>query len=126
MLAEVEPIVQKDQVWVVDGGIAYDDFNNGIKMRASRIQSLDDYRAEHARALHIRLNGQADTQLDALIDILGGFRASNAMPVVFHLHRDQYDYQLRTNGAWSMKPDEQCLLSLQRCLGKAEFYFEYR
>jgi hypothetical protein len=33
---------------------------------------------------------------------------------------------LRTQGMWSMKPDEQCLLSLQRCLGAAEFYFEYR
>jgi DNA polymerase III subunit alpha len=126
LLAQIEPIVQKDLVWVVDGGIAYDDFNNGIKLRASRVQLLDDFRAEHARALHIRLNGEAAEQLDAMIEVLDEYRASDAMPVVFHLCREDYKYQLRTNGGWSLKPDEQCLLSLQRCLGQAQFYFEYR
>jgi iron complex outermembrane receptor protein len=28
-LQEIEPLVQKDLIWVVQGGIAYDDFNNG-------------------------------------------------------------------------------------------------
>jgi DNA polymerase-3 subunit alpha len=126
LLVRIEPIVHKDLVWVVDGGIAYDDFNNGVKLRATRVQLLDDYRAEHARALHIRLNGQAEQQVDALIEVLQDYRDDAAMPVVFHLRRDDYDYQLRTNGSWSLKPDEQCLLSLQRCLGKAEFYFEYQ
>jgi hypothetical protein len=87
---------------------------------------LDDFRAEHARALHIRLNGEAAEQLDAMIEVLDVYRASDAMPVVFHLCREDYKYQLRTNGGWSLKPDEQCLLSLQRCLGQAQFYFEYR
>jgi len=126
LLAQIEPIIQKDLVWVVDGGIAYDDFNNGIKLRADKVQLLDDFRVAHARALHIRLNGQAEQQLQAMIEVLEDYRASGAMPVVFHLRREDYDYQLRTQGGWSLKPDEQCLLSLQRCLGKAEFYFEYR
>ena len=47
------------------------------------------------------------------------------MPVVFHLRREDYDYQLRTNGSWSLKPDEQCLFALQRCLDRSEFFFEY-
>ena len=126
MLARVENIVQKDLVWVVDGGIAYDDFNNGIKLRASRVQLLDDYRVDNARALHIRLHRPAERQLEDVIEVLDGYRSSGAMPVVFHLRREDYDYQLRTNGSWSLKPDEQCLLSLQRCLNQAEFYFEYQ
>jgi DNA polymerase-3 subunit alpha len=126
MLAQHEAIVKKDLVWVVDGGIAYDDFNNGIKLRAARVQLLDDYRAANARALHIKLNGQAESEVDALIGILNHYQSTNAMSVVFHLHRDAYTYQLRTNGEWSLKPDEQCLLELQRCLDKSRFYFEYQ
>ena len=126
MLAEIEPILQKDLVWVVDGGIAFDDFNNGIKLRASAVQLLDDYRAEHARALHITLNGHADEQVDEIIEVLDNHASSDALPVVFHLQRKGYACQLRTNGGWSLNPDEQCLLALQRCLGKGEFYFEYR
>ena len=126
MLARIENIVQKGLVWVVDGGIAYDDFNNGIKLRASRVQLLDDYRVDNARALHIRLHRPAERQLEDVIEVLDGYRGSDAMPVVFHLRREDYDYQLRTNGSWSLKPDEQCLLSLHRCLNQAEFYFEYQ
>ena len=126
MLAQIEPIVQKDLVWVVDGGIAYDDFNNGIKLRASRVQLLDDFRAEHARALHITLNGHGEREVDAIISVLDKHKSTDALPVVFHMRRENYEYQLRTNGGWSLKPDEQCLLELQRCLDASEFYFEYR
>ncbi len=126
MLAQIEPIVQKDLVWVVDGGIAYDDFNNGIKLRAAKAQLLDDYRAENARALHIELNGHGESELDAIISLLDEYQSTDAMPVVFHLRREDYEYQLRTNGSWSLKPDEQCLLALQRCLDQSEFYFEYQ
>ncbi len=125
LLAQVETILQKDLVWVVEGGIAYDDFNNGVKLRASRVQLLDDYRSANARALHIRLNGQGEGQVDDLIDVLGAFAGSDSMPVVFHLRREGYDYQLRTNGGWSLRPDERCLLALQRCLEPSSFYFEY-
>lgn len=126
LLAQIEPILQKDLVWVVDGGIAYDDFSNGIKLRAASVRLMDDYRADNARALHITLDGQTADELDAIIGLLGGYKSSNAMPVVFHMCREGYRYQLRTNGSWSLKPDEHCLLSLQRCLDPAAFYFEYQ
>ena len=91
MLAQIEPIVQKDLVWVVDGGIAYDDFNNGIKLRAARVQLLDDYRAENARALHIELNGHGECELDAIISLLDEYQSTDAMPVVFHMRREDYE-----------------------------------
>jgi len=126
LLAQIEPILQKDLVWVVDGGIAYDDFNNGIKLRAASVRLMDDYRADNARALHITLDGQTGDELDAIIDLLGGYESNDAMPVVFHMCREGYRYQLRTNGSWSLKPDEYCLLALQRCLDSSAFYFEYQ
>ncbi len=126
LLTRIESIVQKDLVWVVTGGIAYDDFNNGIRMRANAVQLLDDYRAEHARALHIQLNGHGEQEIDSIIDVLDSHCAVDALPVVFHLRREDYAFQLRTNGKWSLKADEGCLLALRRCLDKTEFYFEYR
>ncbi len=126
LLGRIEPILQKDRVWVASGGIAYDDFNNGVKLRADDVQLLDEYRVEHARALHITLNGEADDEIDGLIDLLDSYRGDGAMPVVFHLRRDDYAYALRTNGQWSLRPDEDCLLALQRRLDPAHFYFEYR
>jgi DNA polymerase-3 subunit alpha len=126
MLTSIESIVQKDLVWVVGGGIAYDDFNNGIKFRAANVSLLDDYRAENARALHITIAEESEENLTALIEELKRYQSSAAMPVVFHMRRQNYSYQLRTNGGWSLKPDEHCLMALQRTIGKDDFYFEYQ
>ena len=72
-----------------------------------------------------KLESRTESKDDAIIKLLDGFRSDNAMPVVFHMCREGYQYQLRTNGGWSLKPDEQCLLGLQRHLDQSEFYFEY-
>ncbi|MDH3388893.1 MAG: hypothetical protein OEN02_13415, partial [Gammaproteobacteria bacterium] len=87
---------------------------------------LDDYRAENARALHITLNGHGEQHIDEIIGLLDDYKSTNAMPVVFHLCKQGYRYQLRSNGGWSFKPNEECLLALQRCLDASEFYFEYQ
>ena len=126
MLQEIEDIVQIDLIWVVDGGIAYDDFNNGIKIRAANVQLLENYRFAHARALHINLNGSARTEVETLITDLDSYRSHNAMPVVFHLQHEDYLYELKTNGQWSVTPSEQCLLSLEKYLGKNDYYLEYQ
>jgi DNA polymerase-3 subunit alpha len=126
MLQEIEDIVQKDLIWVVDGGIAYDDFNNGIKIRAVNVQLLENYRFANARALHIKLNGNAANRIETLINQLDNHRSQNAMPVVFHLQHEDYEYELKTNGRWSLMPSEQCLLSLEKYLDKGDFYLEYQ
>jgi len=126
MLQEIEEIVQIDLIWVVDGGIAYDDFNNGIRIRAANVQLLENYRFAHARALHINLNGSARTDVETLITDLDSYRSQNAMPVVFHLQHEDYLYELKTNGQWSVTPSEQCLLSLEKYLGKNDYYLEYQ
>ncbi|MFT5665546.1 MAG: DNA polymerase-3 subunit alpha [Gammaproteobacteria bacterium] len=125
LLQEIEELVTKDLVWVVEGGIAYDDFNNGIKLKAERVQLLDDYRRQNARLLHIKLNGDTDQVIDKLIAELNQFQGQHAMPVAFHLHKDGYDYEMKTNGGWSVIPSEQCLLSIAKHLDQSAFYVEY-
>ncbi len=125
LLQEIENLVQKDLIWVVEGGIAYDDFNNGIKLRASRVMLLDEYRSKNARALHIKLNGQSDSEVDNLIGSLEQFKTSADVPLVVHMQTDGYDYELRTNGQWSVSVTEDCLLSLDKKLKMGNFYVEY-
>ncbi|MDH5356711.1 MAG: DNA polymerase III subunit alpha, partial [Gammaproteobacteria bacterium] len=125
LLQEIETLVQKDLVWVVEGGIAYDDFNNGIKLRASKVLLLDDYRQDKAKALHINLNGESESELDGLVDGLNLFKANAAMPVVIHMQTDGYEYELKTNGHWSVSATEQCLLTLGKHLDAGQFYVEY-
>jgi DNA polymerase-3 subunit alpha len=125
LLQEIEAIVAKDLVWVVDGGIAYDDFNNGIKIKAERVQLLDDYRQQNARQLHIKLNGNTDQVIDKLVSELQQHQGHNGLPIAFHMQKDGYDFDLRTEGDWSVIPSEKCLLSLAKHLDQQDFYVEY-
>jgi DNA polymerase-3 subunit alpha len=126
MFQEIEEIVKKDLIWVVDGGIAFDNFNNGIKIRAAKVQLLENYRLEHARALHITLNGSAEPIIEKLIEDLDPHQSGGALPVIFHMQRANYAYQLKTRGQWSVVPSEACLLSLEKVLDKDAFYLEYQ
>ena len=126
MLQQIADLVQKELIWVVDGGIAFDSFNNDIKIRATQVQLLDVYRLNHARALHININGNADQAVNHLIKILNQYQARDATPVVFHLQRDGYEYQLKTSEPWSVMPSAQCLLALEKQLGGGEYYLEYQ
>ena len=125
LMAEIEPLIRKDVVWVVDGGIAYDDFNGGVKMRANRVQLLEDYRARHARALRFTLNGNGTEVVESLLSDLQPYRASSALPVVFQMQREGYEYELKTNGEWSVNVSEQCVLDLNKRLKQENYQIEY-
>lgn len=125
LLQEIETIVTKDLVWVVDGGIAYDDFNNGVKLKAERVQLLDDYRLQNARLLHIKLNGNSDQVIDKLVNELKQHQGHNGLPIAFHMQKDGYNFDLKTEGDWSVIPSEQCLLSLAKHLDQKNFRVEY-
>ncbi len=125
LLQEIENLVQKDLIWVVDGGIAYDDFNNGIKLRASKVCLLDDYRLANARALHINLNAEAKSEIDQLINQLCLHKDQSSLPLVFHMQKQGYEFELKTNGNVSISVTEQCLLNLGKHLKIGDFYLEY-
>jgi DNA polymerase-3 subunit alpha len=125
LLQEIEPLVSKDLVWVVDGGIAYDDFNNGVKLKAERVQLLDDYRQQNARLLHIKLNGNTEKVINKLVNDLKQYEGHNGMPIAFHMQKDGFNFDLRTEGDWKVIPTESCLLSIAKHLDQNDFHVEY-
>ena len=125
LLQAVESLLQKDVIWVVEGGIAYDSFNNGVKLRAETIKLLDDYRQQHAKALHVNLPDEDDAMVNCLIDILSPFKTNAELPLVLHMQSGDYRYELRSAGKSSVAVTEPCLLSLGKLLNPQQYYLEY-
>ncbi|MFT5504908.1 MAG: DNA polymerase-3 subunit alpha [Gammaproteobacteria bacterium] len=125
LMSELDHLMKKDLVWVVEGGIAFDDFNGGVKMRATTISLLDDYRACHARALHLTLNGNSNELIEKILVDMRPYHSEEALPLIFHLEKNNYQYQLKTNGHWSLSVSENCLLDLNRYLKPDQFRLEY-
>ncbi len=124
MFQQLEEILQKDVVLVVEGGISYDDFNSGIRMRAKKIELLDTWRLNHARAIHIDLTNGGASKIDQLAAELGPYQIDNCIPLVFHGRDGDYSYELKTEN-WTLNSNEQCMLTLQKVLGKSGFSVAY-
>jgi DNA polymerase-3 subunit alpha len=125
MFQELEEILQRDVVLVVEGGISYDDFNSGIRMRARKIELLETWRLNHARAIHIDLTNGGASKIEQLAAELGPFQIDNCIPLVFHGRDGDYDFELKTDN-WTLNSNEQCMLTLEKVLGRDGFSVAYQ
>ncbi|MCK4707840.1 MAG: hypothetical protein KAU21_04425, partial [Gammaproteobacteria bacterium] len=124
MFQEIEEIVKKDLMWVVEGGISYDDFNNGIRIRARKVELLETFRLNHAKSVKINLLKSKSSSIQNLGRELQTYRSDNALPLVFHNEKEGYEYLLQTDN-WRLLPSDESLLILEKHLGKDAFYIDY-
>jgi len=74
---EFAPLLTRDAMLVVEGGLAYDEFAGGFRLRARRVLTLNDACERHARLLRINLNGVDAQFVATLRDALTGYRGGN-------------------------------------------------
>jgi len=124
MFQEIEAIVQKDVMWVVEGGISYDDFNNGIRIRARKVELLETFRLNHAKSVKIDLLKAKSSSIQKLGRELQPYCSDNCLPLVFHNEKEGYEYHLKTD-SWRLSPSDESLLVLEKYLGKDAFHIDY-
>jgi DNA polymerase-3 subunit alpha len=71
---EFAPLLTRDVILVVEGGLAWDDFAGGVRLRARRVLTLNDAIERQARLLRIKLNGVDANFSASLRSALSGFR----------------------------------------------------
>ena len=54
---EYAPLLTRDALLVVEGGLSLDEFTGGFQLRAKRVQTLDAACMRYAKLLHLKLNG---------------------------------------------------------------------
>jgi DNA polymerase-3 subunit alpha len=130
-------ILKEDELLVVHGKVAKDDYSGGWRISAERVLDLTRARQEHARALLLRMNGGSDgARLRALLE---PFRARAAAvpgdgvfsvdddpddvpiaprgcPIEIHYHNGAARCAVRLGDAWRVRPEEALLASLREWL----------
>ncbi len=124
MFQEIEEIVKKDVMWVVEGGISYDDFNNGIRIRARKVELLETYRMNHAKALRINYSALKHKAVDKLAKNLTPYQQQARVDMIICGEKEGYDFELTTND-WSLELNDECILVLEKHLGNDAFSIEY-
>ena len=81
--AEIEEHIKKDCIVVARGGVSYDEYNGGIRMRCQMIKTLDDYRATFAQSIHLNLAPEIGSlELNKLKQALLPYRQNNAKTLI--------------------------------------------
>ncbi len=101
---QVAPLLTRDEMLVVDGGLRIDDFSGGgFQLRARSASSLADACRKHARLLQLKLNGIGPGFVEQLQHTLAGYRGGNATVTLhgYHNHDAQADIEL--GEAWRVE-----------------------
>jgi len=94
---QVAPLLTRDEMLIVDGGLRIDDFSGGgFQLRARSASSLADACRKHARLLQLKLNGVGPGFVEQLQQTLIGYRGGRATVVLhgYHNHNAQADFEL--------------------------------
>ncbi len=117
---EARNLINKDAVLVVEGEVAQDDYNGGLKVRCSKVSSMAQVRAQSARCVEVRcersqLNPQRLRQLSTTL-------SQNRSPLIslavaLRYRREDAEARLWLDGKWAVAPTDELLLQLKEQFG---------
>jgi DNA polymerase-3 subunit alpha len=98
--------LREDQLLIVHGKVTNDEYSGGVRIVADSLYDLQLAREARARALRIRLNGQADA--DKLRQMLNPYRAEPdsgipGTPVEISYMRNNFLCTVRLGEAWRVR-----------------------
>jgi len=117
---EARSVISKDVVLVVEGEVAQDDYNGGLKVRCNRVQSMAQIRAAHARCIEVQCNSQqlGRQQRRQLATILeGGRHPQISLPVALRYRREDAEARVWLAPEWAVSPTDELLLQLMDHFG---------
>ncbi|WP_110619022.1 DNA polymerase III subunit alpha [Thioalkalivibrio sp. ALE21] len=129
--------LEPDTLLVAEGTVTLDDYAGGVRMRARRVLTLDEARAQWARALCLDLREVRAEQIAGLHGLLQEHRpagrgngngsggtpeggeegAPSGCPLRLRYRRDGMEAELKVPEEWRVLPNETLLRGIQQTLG---------
>jgi DNA polymerase-3 subunit alpha len=119
---QVRDLLTPDRILVVTGALAYDEYRDNWSLRAERVRTLEDARAELASALELVLDLSGERAADAariteaLTATLDAYRGPG-LAVLLDTVRPGARGRLRLGDGWRVQPSDELLKRLRQILG---------
>ncbi|HEB78713.1 MAG TPA: DNA polymerase III subunit alpha, partial [Methylothermaceae bacterium] len=128
VLADVEEVLEKDALLVVQGEIGRDDFTGNLRLVADRVWNLTQAREHFAKGIWIRWESQsaagAKEQTARLAELLRAYRGGRC-PVFVEYRNGLARTCLRLGGDWRVQPEDGLLQQLTRQFGQSRVTLRY-
>ena len=116
MFVEFAPLLTRDALLIVEGGLAHDAFAGGLRLRARRVLTLNDACERNARLLRINLNGVDAAFIATLRGALSGFRGGQT-PLRLNYANAQSRAELELGPEWRVRATADLKLALDALPG---------
>ncbi|HEY2624424.1 MAG TPA: DNA polymerase III subunit alpha [Dyella sp.] len=115
---QVAPLLTRDQMLVVEGGLRIDDFSGGgFALRARSALSLGDACRRYARLLRLKLNGVGPHFIEDLRRALSGYRGGRASVVLYGYHNNAAQADLELGEEWRVDAIPELLRAIRAVPG---------
>lgn len=113
-------IINKDVVVIIEGEVAPDDYNGGVRARGQSVMNVAQARSRHASHIEIRCDAQtlSNARIKSLKASLQKIdQASDSIPMILRYQRDDAEGDLRLGEAWHSEPSDDQLIALKELFG---------
>ncbi|HRD70218.1 MAG TPA: DNA polymerase III subunit alpha [Legionella sp.] len=117
-----EPLASGNML-VVEGEVAHDDYNGGVKMTALQLYSVSDARTRFARCLELRLNPESKSLLSSLQQALKTHAGKCVVQLAYM--NDYAKASLNLAKQWHVTPCDELLSLLSTILGEEQVAMRY-
>ncbi|MEK9556464.1 MAG: DNA polymerase III subunit alpha, partial [Gammaproteobacteria bacterium] len=124
LFADCREKLTDDSLVVIEGDVSFDEFTNGLKMRANKVETLENARKQSASGLKIHLEMKApeftETLLSKIQPHLGG-----ECPIVIAYNASDASGEVVLGEQYQVHPNDSLLLELQELLGQDRVQLEF-
>ncbi|MDE2087396.1 MAG: DNA polymerase III subunit alpha, partial [Xanthomonadaceae bacterium] len=115
---QVAPLLVRDELLIVEGGLRIDEFSGGgFQIRARSAMTLADACRRHARLLQLKLNGIDAGFAAQLRQALAGFRGGRASVTLHGYHNGSAQADLELGEDWRVEPVPDLLRAIRALPG---------
>ncbi|GAP66527.1 DNA-directed DNA polymerase III PolC [Mizugakiibacter sediminis] len=108
---EYGPLLTRDALLVIEGGLSIDEFAGGFQLRARRVWSLGEACERHARLLRVTLNGVGPGFAETLKQALAAYRGGQT-PLRLAYANTRGRAELELGDAWRVRAQPDLLRAL--------------
>lgn len=123
---EHRELLTKDNIVVIEGSVAHDDYSGGLGMRARSVRSLLQARQDHASELTIEVSqDMLDKQwADWLEQLLAG-AGRGSCPVALIYRQAGGQARVKLGERWQVQPSDELLQELRERVGNERVALQY-
>ncbi len=116
------PLAKGDML-VVEGEVAHDDYNGGVKMTASQLSNVSTARTRFARCLELRLNHNSQGVLSGVQSLLKAYAGRCVVQLCYVNEFAKANLSLAQQ--WHVTPSDELLRLLTNLLGEEQVVMRY-